>query len=78
MEEMMQEIQDIERSSSVPKEESSLASSTRPKTTKMEDLLRKMQRLSAKYKEGPDSSNKEEYEGASTTSNFNHFPVSFF
>lgn len=72
MHEMMQEIEDIERST-LPKDETSSATKTtrgtvRQKSSKMDDLLQEMQKLSAKHKE-VDSSNKEEYECASTTSN---------
>lgn len=75
MQEMIHEIEDIERST-LPKEDSSSTTTSgtiRPKNSKMEDLLQGMQRLSAKHKETVDSSNKEEYECASTTSNSTSF-----
>ena len=74
MEEMLQEIKDIEKSTIIKEESSCSSSSILPSKTmtKMEDLLLEMQRLSAKHKEQPYSSNKEEYEaeGASTTGNY--------
>ena len=79
MQEMMQEIEDIERSTFLKEDSSSnttTSSTIRSKNSKMEDLLQEMQRLSAKHKEVVDSSNKEEYECASTTSNC--FSFNFF
>ena len=73
MHEMMQEIEDIEKSTFSKDDTSSTTNTTgstvRKKNSKMEDLLQEMQKLSAKHKEVVDSSNKEEYECASTTSN---------